>query len=294
VIRSFLYAPGDRPDRIAKAMASGANAVICDLEDAVAPSAKDGARESVREVLLTNPATGTTHDPCQLWVRINTGQRGLDDIASVAGVRDARLAGIVVPKAEVSWLAEVDAALHHAEFASGREPGSTPVNAILETADAVFDARAIARCSRVQQLAIGEADLGSELGVSLTPGSEHELLTARSMVVLASAAARRAAPIGPVSTDFRDLDAFRASTVMLHRVGFGGRSAIHPAQVPIINEVFTPTAADLAQAKKLVALYDQALAEGRGAVTDEHGRMVDEAVVRRARDTVAARFPKPE
>jgi citrate lyase subunit beta / citryl-CoA lyase len=286
VITSFLYAPGDRPERIVKAATSGASAVICDLEDAVAPSAKDQARRNVGELTATWPSSD--EHGAEIWVRINSGERGLDDIAAVISIPGGATSGIVVPKASVAWLAQVDAALHEAEFASGRTPGSTPVNAIIETAAAVFDARAIAQCSRVRQLAIGEADLGAELGVDLTPGSEHEFLTARSLVVLASAAAGLVAPVGPVARDFRDLDGFRASTVMLRRLGFGARSAIHPAQVPIMNEVFTPTEEQWARAHRLVELYDRANANGLGAVTDDDGTMVDEAVVRRARLLVAS------
>ena len=113
---------------------------------------------------------------------------------------------------------------------------------------------------------------------------EREMLMARSMLVLASAAAHIDAPTGPVSTDYRDLDALRASSVALRRMGFGGRSAIHPAQIPIINEVFTPTAAEIERATAQLAVFAEA---GGGACLGPDGRMVDEAVVRSARRLLA-------
>jgi citrate lyase subunit beta/citryl-CoA lyase len=105
--------------------------------------------------------------------------------------------------------------------------------------------------------------------------------------VLASAAAGLAPPIGPVSTDFRDLVALQRSTEGLLRVGFGSRWAIHPAQVPVINQTFTPTPEQLEAARRLVERYDGALDQGIGVVVDEDGQMVDEAVVRAARRTLA-------
>jgi citrate lyase subunit beta / citryl-CoA lyase len=137
------------------------------------------------------------------------------------------------------------------------------------------------------RLAIGEADLASELGIEVSPGDEREMLSARTMLVLASAAAGLDPPMGPVSTDFRDLDALRASSEALRRLGFRGRSCIHPAQVPVVNDVFTPTPVQLARAQHLVERYDAALAEGAGVITDDNGKMIDEAVVRGARRIVA-------
>jgi len=109
----------------------------------------------------------------------------------------------------------------------------------------------------------------------------------RLQLVVASAAAGIAAPVGPTSTDFRDLDALRASTRALLRLGFRGRTAIHPAQVPVINEVFSPSPEEIEAARRLVTAYEDAERQGRGVLTDDHGRMVDVAVVRSARDVLA-------
>jgi citrate lyase subunit beta/citryl-CoA lyase len=113
------------------------------------------------------------------------------------------------------------------------------------------------------------------------------LLSVRVQVVLASAAAGLAPPIGPISTDFRDLDALQYSTDALRRVGFGSRWAIHPAQVPVINQAFTPTPEQLEAARRLVERYDGAVDQGVGVCVDEDGNMVDEAVVRAARRILA-------
>nr|BFE78220.1 hypothetical protein GCM10020093_008210 [Planobispora longispora] len=155
---------------------------------------------------------------------------------------------------------------------------------LLESGAAVLAAAEIARAPRVVRLQLGEADLRADLGVEPGP-DERELLWARSQVVLASAAARIAPPLGPVSTDFRDLDRLRASTLALRRLGFRGRACVHPAQIAVVNEVFTPTGEELERARRLVERFE---ASGTGVVLDDAGRMVDEAVIRQARRTLAA------
>lgn len=290
-MRSFLYVPGDRLDRMTGALDRGADALILDLEDAVARTNKVTAREHVSRFLAdvsNRPAAAGTGGP-KFWVRINVGDMGLDDVAMVVPEGGAVLGGFVVPKVEsIDDLDELSRELEILEAANDREDHPIPLCALLETADAIFDARDIALHPRVVRLAIGEADLSAELGVELTPGDERELLTARSMVVMASAAARIDAPTGPVSTDFRDLDAYRASSAALLRLGFGGRSAIHPAQVPIINEVFTPSPTDVERARAQLAAF---AAAGGGACVGPDGRMVDEATVRSARRLLGRAAP---
>ncbi len=154
---------------------------------------------------------------------------------------------------------------------------------LLESARAVLRAGELARAPRVQRLQIGEADLRADVGI--VPGAdERELLYARSHVVLASAAAGIKPPIAPVSTNFRDLDAFRASTVELARLGFVGRACIHPGQVAIANDVFTPSPEEVETARRLVGRWEFA---GAGVAVDDDGRFVDEAVVRQARLVLA-------
>jgi citrate lyase subunit beta/citryl-CoA lyase len=153
---------------------------------------------------------------------------------------------------------------------------------LIESAIAVQSLPDIAKASRVLRMQIGEVDLAADLGV--TGGDEsNELAFSRASVVVASAAAVLLPPVGAVSTDFRDLERFAASTRRQRQSGFVGRAAIHPAQIPVIHEVYAATPEEIDRAHRLVSLYDAALANGNGAVLDEDGRMVDEAVVRQCR-----------
>lgn len=282
-MRSTLYAPGDQPEKLTKAVLRSADGVICDLEDAVAPANKEAARALVTEFIRAQSTTGPA-----LLVRINWGDLGIEDLRTLIPGCGSNIAALYVPKVStVDELTRVDAELDLLERQCGLERGSIPVVALLETARGILDARHIAEAPRVRRLAIGEADLAADLGIELTPGDERELLTARAAVVLASAAAGIEPPVGPVSTDFRDLDALRSSTEHLRRMGFRGRSCIHPAQVDVVNEVFTPTGPEVERAERLVRLYDGAVAAGRGVIADDGGKMIDEAVVRSARRVVA-------
>jgi citrate lyase subunit beta/citryl-CoA lyase len=195
--------------------------------------------------------------------------------------------GICLPKTHTpEQLHGLGELLTVAERQAGLAEGSIKVVPLLESAAGILSAPAIAQEPRVWQLGLGELDLCAEVGIQPST-DEHELLPIRVQVVLASAAAGLAPPIGPVSTDFRDLAALRRSTEGLRRVGFGGRWAIHPAQVPVINQTFTPTPEQLEAARRLVERYDGALERGVGVCVDEDGQMVDEAVVRAARRTLA-------
>lgn len=302
-MRSYLYVPGDRADRLRKAWRSGADAIICDIEDAVAPSNKATARATIRAFLreVSSPSgngeqsigfsvDGTEGSPPEIWVRMNSGPIGWEDLASFAGEASiASLAGVFVPKvASVEELLALDARLRQLESGAGVVVPSLKVIALIETAVGVLDARSIAQGPRVFALALGEADLAADLGVERSPDAA-EFLVARSMVVLASAAAGIQAPIGPVSLDFRDEDLLRLSSIALRKMGFGSRSAIHPDQVRVINEVFTPTPETVAEATRLIELFDESVLRGDGVCVDDAGRMVDEAVVRSARRVLSRR-----
>ncbi|WP_327093194.1 aldolase/citrate lyase family protein [Nonomuraea sp. NBC_01738] len=180
-------------------------------------------------------------------------------------------------------LDELDEVLAREEQRAGVVRGSVRVMPLLETASALFAARELAAGPRVERLQIGEVDLAADLGV--TPGEEGtELLWARSRVVAASAAAGIAPPVGAASVEVRDLAAFRASTVTLARLGFLGRACVHPGQVAVVREVFTPTGDEVGAARALLALLERA---GGGVCLDDAGRLVDEAVLRAARRTLA-------
>jgi len=266
VPRSFLYVPGDRRDLVDKATGSGADALVVDLEDAVAPSAKERARETVRAWLADAPAGP------QRWVRID-GQVLDADLAAVAS--DA-LDGIVLATCRAEGLARLEQ-----WFASGAGP-ERPVVGLVEDAAGLREIDAMGRHPHLLTLGIGEVDLLAELRIDRRATTAVEAI--RLHVVVEAAAAGLAAPVAPTSTDFRDLDAFRASTRALVDAGFRSRTAIHPAQVPVVNEVLTPTADELAAALDVVARFEAA---GEGVAVDERGRMIDLAVVRSARETVA-------
>jgi citrate lyase subunit beta/citryl-CoA lyase len=271
--RSYLYVPGNRPKMMAKAAARGADALILDLEDAVPASEKADAREQVVSFLRQR-----ARERPEVWVRLNTGELLADDVAAITATGAD---GVSLPKVSSSYdLERLDELLG---------PAGLAVAALIESAAGVLSAPAIARAPRVVRLAIGEADLRAELGVDPSE-DERELAAIRTQIVLASAAAGIEPPIGPVSTDFTDLDAFRRSTEALRRLGFGARATIHPAQVGIVNEAFTPTAAAIAQARRLVDRYESS---GGGVLLDDEGRMVDEAVVRAARRTLSLAGEQP-
>ena len=260
VMRVFLYVPADRLDTLwDSAIASRPDTVILDLEDGVAPSAKTIAREN----LVRRLRQGTEN----VAVRINSGDLAhvdldvLDEFPSVP---------IVLPKADLAALANVEGRLLERN-----------VIGLIESATGLLDVVAIARHPSVIRLAIGEADLRADLGLGVH--ADHVLWPLRAQLVVASRAADIEPPIGPVSTDWRDLDDLRRSSVLLRNAGFAGRSTIHPSQVAVVTEVFAPTADELARARRVIELFDAAVATGQGVCVGDDGRMIDEAVVRSAR-----------
>ena len=282
VARSHLYVPGDKPEVLAKALGRGADALIVDLEDAVAPASKDAARTVVANWLAGLPAAA--ENPVQVWIRINSGDMGHTDVRAVLS---PAVTGVVAAKTEsAEELVALHAVLTAMEDKLELPAGSIGVVPLLESANAVLNALSIAKAPRVQRLQVGEADLRADIGVELGADG-RELLYVRSQVVLISAAAGIDPPVGPVDTNFRDTEALAESTRAVKRMGYVGRACIHPAQAAIVNEVFTPTADEVAAAKDLIARFDAAMAAGDGVCLDAQGRMVDEAVVRQARRTLS-------
>lgn len=276
--RSHLYVPGDKPEVLAKALGRGADALIVDLEDAVAIAAKDSARAIVADWLATLPAAAD--NAVEIWVRVNPGELRSADVAAIVC---PALTGICLAKTETAGeVAAVAAEVAVLEPERGVADGAIRLAPLLESAAAVLRALEIAEAPRVARLQVGEADLRADIGVELG-ADERELLWVRSQVVLASAAAGIAPPVGPVSTNFRDLDALAESTRALARLGYRGRACIHPAQAAVVNEVFTPDSEKVAAARSLIERFDAAVAAGDGVMLDENGRMVDEAVIRQAR-----------
>ena len=269
--RSYLYVPGNAPDKLGKALSRGAEALIVDLEDAVPPDGKDAARRAVADWLRSRPRAGGT----ELWVRVNGGAAGDADVRALAGL--PALTGLVLAKAE-------DAA-HVAAVAgllTGLGDATTLLMPLLETAGAILDVREIARAPRVHRLQIGEVDLAADTGIDPGP-DEAELAFARSMTVLASAAAGIHPPVGPVSRVTADPAALAESTERVRRQGFVGRACVHPAQIPVVHAAFTPSAEDVARAEDVLARFASA---GSGVVLDAGGGLIDAAVIRLARRTL--------
>ncbi|WP_152190819.1 HpcH/HpaI aldolase/citrate lyase family protein [Georgenia satyanarayanai] len=264
---TLLYVPGDRPDRVAKALASSADAVIVDLEDAVAPVAKDAARRTVADLLGSLPPGRTVQ------VRVNAAGMPwhADDVATVAAL--PREVGLRLPKAEHP--AAVDALVSRMR---GRE-----VHLLVESALGVERAFALATVPGVSSIGLGEADLRSELRVDDDAG----LAWVRSRIVVAARAARLPSPVMSVYPHVRDLPGLAESCRAGRRLGFSGRTAIHPAQLDTIREAFLPSAEEVARAREVVARVEGAVAAGTGALVLADGTFLDVAMVERARATLA-------
>jgi citrate lyase subunit beta/citryl-CoA lyase len=274
--RSFLFAPGTREDLLRKALEGEADAVVLDLEDSVPAAEKAAARGRVSALLESRPRARPV-----VWVRVNApdGSHWRADVEAVIrpGVR-----GIRVPKARsVDAVRAVADAVLAAEDAHGVPRGTTRLGLTIETADAVLAAPELARLPRVAHLVFGAADFAADVGAE--PGEdERELLFARSQLVLAARAAGIHPPVAGACTRLDDLAGLERSSRQLARLGFFGRSCLHPRQVPVVNEVFTPSPGQVARAQEIVQAYAEAAREGAGGVTLADREFVDAAVVRRA------------
>ncbi len=282
--RSYLYVPGDRREWMSKALDRGADAIVLDLEDSVVEQRKEEARHQVRDFLAGLADQPRRTGWPQLWVRVNadTAEMAATDVAAVAG---AALTGIFLPSVDLDNLAAVDQALSDVERDEALAPGMLAVVGLVETANTVLSLREVAQGPRLLRLGIGEADLAGELG--LEPDEQRtELWSVRTAVVLASAAAALSRPVGPVHTNLGDPDGLRLSTMTQRRQGFRARTAVHPSQLATINDVFTPSQAEIDAARRLLAEVDDAAAVGRGAIWSHDGRMQDAATVRSAREVL--------
>ncbi|MFF0586650.1 HpcH/HpaI aldolase/citrate lyase family protein [Streptomyces sp. NPDC003781] len=265
---TWLYAPGDRPRVVAKALAAGADVVVVDLEDAVADDRKGYARDATAE-LLTEP------QPVPVHVRVNAldGPLAAADLAALAALPG--LSGLRLPK--------VTAPVQVAEVAEST--GGPPLYALLETALGVERAYRIAAAHpALRGIALGEADLRADLGVRGDAGLDWS----RSRVVVAARAAGLAPPSQTVHPDTRDLEGLAASCAHGRALGFLGRAAIHPRQLPIIERAYLPTERELEEAETIV----KAATVQPGAQALPDGRFIDAAVVATARRTLSlARRP---
>ncbi|GGP83033.1 CoA ester lyase [Streptomyces griseomycini] len=265
---TWLYAPGDRPAVVAKALVSGADVVVVDLEDAVAPGRKAYARAATAE-LLRDP------QPVPVHVRVNAlcGPWAEADLAAVAPAPG--LSGLRLPK--VSSPSEVVRVARRALSAHG---GVLPLYALLESALAVERAHAVAAAHpALRGIAIGETDLRADLGVRDDAGLDWS----RSRVVVAARAAGLAPPAQSVHPDIRDLEGLAASCAHGRALGFLGRAAIHPRQLPVIERAYLPGEEEIEQAEAIV----KAAVTEQGAQALPDGRFVDAAVVAAAQRTLS-------
>jgi citrate lyase subunit beta/citryl-CoA lyase len=278
LLRSYLFAPGNNEDLLSKVFRAGADAVVLDLEDAVPESEKARARACVRAALSTQ---ATALEPAPVaFIRINaldSAHWRLDVDAAIA----QGVTGVRVPKAEnLESICRLNDALGDRERSLGLPPGSVRVMATIESARGVANLADIARGPRVSGLTFGAADFGADVGADTGDGATS--LFARSAMVVASRGRRLAPPVAAVFTRLADDEGLRADTAGQKRLGFFGRSAIHPRQIPIIHEVFDPTAEEAAEARRVIAAFEAAGRQGKGAAKTG-GAFVDLAVVRKAR-----------
>jgi len=274
MIRSLLYVPASSERFVAKAHERGADAIILDLEDAVAPQEKERARAALVEAV---PAVG--RNGAKVFVRINALSTGLALDDAQAACR-AGAFGLFVAKVQgPSDLQKLDAELDRVERAHRREHPVVLVP-MLEDPGAILDARAIAAASRRSfALVSGSEDLATALGGEPTP----EVLRLPKLLVHLAAKAAGLRSFGMLRTvaDFRDGEAVARSAREARTFGFDGASCVHPSVVPILNRAFSPSAAALDRARRLIAAAGQAKARGEGAFAFE-GKMVDEPVIKRA------------
>jgi len=281
--RSWLFAPGDSERKMEKATAGTADIVILDLEDAVAEAEKPKARSMVSAFLTANAKQRQ-----RLWVRINPiqGPHGLADLVAIVGSGPG---GIMLPKSRGRADAELlDHYLTALEAAAGAECGTTQVIVLVtETAEAMFTTGNYTGAPRVVAMTWGAEDLADAIGASTNRnedgsyGFTYQL--ARSLCLVGAAAAGVPA-IETIHGDFRDEAGLRKRATEVRRAGFRGMLAIHPAQVDVINEAFTPSAEELASAQEIVDLF--AANPGAGAIGHK-GAMLDRPHLARAQALLA-------
>ncbi|WP_227980018.1 HpcH/HpaI aldolase/citrate lyase family protein [Nocardia spumae] len=261
--RSWLYVPGHRHDRIGKALDSGADAVVIDLEDAVPVTAKDRALANALDAVRTAPPGR------EIWLRLNViGSEWLDNELAALDAAAVAPAGVRLPKADEPEA--VSAAVDRL---------SCDVHAIIESAAGLLAAPRIAQCHpRVTGIALGEADLAADLRVEASG-----LAWARGWIVAAARAAGLTSPVQSVWTAVDDLAGLADTSRAGLAQGFFGRSVVHPKQIDIVHDAYTPSADAQRRARRIVDRAAESLAAGESAVLDDDGRFIDPAVVANAR-----------
>ena len=279
-MRSLLFAPGNHARRVEKALTLAADGVILDLEDAVAVSEKAAARPAVTAA-FGKPRAG------KLYVRVNAlpTEWCYGDIVAIV---QQGLDGIILPKVEHAHeLRTTDWLIRNLERERGLAPGRIDLIPIVETALGISHLSEICRSgTRTKRLAFGAGDFTSDMGMMWTR-SEAELLPHRAACVLESRAAGMEPPMDTVWADLRDAEGFIASARHASGLGFQGKMCIHPDQIDPANAAFTPDAAALAQAHRILTAFEKAEAEGLASIQLD-GQFIDYPIVQRARQVVEA------
>lgn len=267
--RSVLFSPGDQPNLMRKAPGSGADTVVFDLEDAVAPGRKDEARGAVNGV-LTDPEFVPG---CEVCLRVNPTPSVADEDIDIGLAGEPRIDSVMVPKADsAAGVREMDERL-------GEHGYDLPLIALCESAAGILHAEEIAATPAVDAVAFGAEDLSADIGAKRTESGD-EVSYARQHVVLAAGAAGIDA-IDTVFTDIEEVEGLAEETRFAGQLGYDGKMAIHPAQVSVINEAFTPDSEEVEWAERVLTASEAADAEGRGVfrVDDE---MIDAPLIARA------------
>jgi citrate lyase subunit beta / citryl-CoA lyase len=287
-MRSLMFVPGHRQRMVDRALGRGEFApsaldvAILDLEDGVPPAEKATARAVVSAALLA-----ASRGRLALYVRVNP-IGSAEHEHDLDGIVGWGLDAVVAPKVDhPEQVLDLARGLSKREDKAGLAPGSVRIVASIESAKGLLNAPAIASCSeRVTALLFGAEDFALDLALpAQREGEAEELLHARSAVVVAAVAAGKAA-IDGIWPDIDDGAGLRRDSLRARRLGFAGKSCIHPGQIDTINEVFTPTASELEQARRVVAAFEQARARGDGAVALD-GKLLDPPIVERARRLLA-------
>ena len=272
--RSVLYMPAANERALEKAKTIAADSIIFDLEDAVAPEAKESARANACAAVLSGE-----YGHRELTIRCNGLDTpwGADDLAAAA---TSGAAAVVIPK--VSSVAAID--LVSSILRASGAPEAMSIWAMVETPTAIFDVRHIAAHSRVAVLVMGTNDLARELRARQVPGRQP--LVPHLAVALAAAREAGKVILDGVYNDVKDLEGFRAECVQGAEMGFDGKTLIHPTQVDIANDVWAPSDDEVEHARRVIAAFQEGIADGRGVITVD-GRMIENLHVENARRAIS-------
>lgn len=273
-----MFVPGSDEKKLKKVQQLCADVFIYDLEDAVSPEGKKDARALVRKYIKANQEK-------ENFIRINGFHTPYfyDDLLDLI---DSGLTGILLPKAETKEeIMSLDHLLVERESKRNLNKGQIKIVPLIESALGLYNSFEIASASqRVQQLAFGSMDYAFDIKAIITKNA-HELLYARSKLVVTSRAAGVGPPIDTVYVDIKDHKGFLAETQLVKELGFQGKLIIHPDQVDLVNQVFAPSLEEIEEAERIVSAFEQALVKGEG-VLQLNGKMVDLPIVERAKRTL--------